>query len=156
MNNEELKKKIKEVLRKRMTELLGSCQTDEISLDEEGKEAVLFYADEFADALIAAGIGDVSKHRFFISKDGTEIKQLYSGEEVERIAKERDEYKHRTEVAERALYKACKDIKDICEYLVKFGGTGVITIESYAPEQSEPSAYIDRAEKELAEEGKDD
>lgn len=54
-----------------------------------------------ADALIAAGIGDVSKHRLFISKDGTVCKQLYCGEEVEQIAKERDEYKHRAEVAER-------------------------------------------------------
>ena len=59
MTNEKLKKKIKEILRKRMTELLGSCHTDEISLTEEGAEAILFYADEFADALIATGIGDV-------------------------------------------------------------------------------------------------
>ena len=65
MNNEELKKKIKEILRKRMTELLGSCHTDEIPLTEEGAEAILFYADEFADALISAEIGDVkeAEHR---------------------------------------------------------------------------------------------
>ena len=65
MNNDELKKKIKEILRKRMTELLGSCHTDEIPLTEEGAEAILFYADEFADALIAARIGDVkeAEHR---------------------------------------------------------------------------------------------
>lgn len=61
MTNEELKKKIKEILRKRMTELLGSCHTDEIPLTEEGAEAILFYADEFADALIAAGIGEVKE-----------------------------------------------------------------------------------------------
>ena len=68
-----------------------------------------------ADALIAAGIGDKSGHCLFINKDGTEIKQLYSCEEVEQIANERDEYKHRAEVAEkdlerhkRALYHACK------------------------------------------------
>ena len=61
MTGEELKKKIKEILRKRMTELLGSCHTDEIPLTEEGAEAILFYADEFADALIAAGIGDVKE-----------------------------------------------------------------------------------------------
>lgn len=128
--------------------------------------------EELADALIAAGIGDVSelkKHRVVVEKSlipeednayvlpniPPTVKQLYSGEEVEKIVKERDEYKHSAARAERALYKACKDIKDICEYLVKFGGTGVITIENYAPEQSEPSAYIDRAEKELAEEGKE-
>lgn len=61
MTNDELKKKIKEILRKRMTELLGSCHTDEIPLTEEGAEAILFYADEFADALIAAGYGDVKE-----------------------------------------------------------------------------------------------
>ena len=70
MTNEELKKKIKEILRKRMTELLGSCHTDEIPLTEEGAEAILFYADEFADALIAAGIGDVkeAEHRAFVAE----------------------------------------------------------------------------------------
>lgn len=55
---------------------------------------------ECVDAFIAAGIGDKSGYRLFISKDGTEIKQLYSCEEVEQIANERDEYKHRAEVAE--------------------------------------------------------
>lgn len=70
MTNEELKKKIKEILRKRMTELLGSCHTDEIPLTEEGAEAILFYAYEFADALIAAGIGDVkeAEHRTDIAE----------------------------------------------------------------------------------------
>lgn len=64
---------------------------------------------ECADALTAAGFGDMSKHHLFISKDGTVCKQLYSGEEVEQIAKERDEYKHRAEVAERALLRLCEE-----------------------------------------------
>lgn len=81
MTNEELKKKIKEILRKRMTELLGSCHTDEIPLTEEGAEAILFYADEFADALIAAGIGDVTEWK----------------ERAEKAEKERDEWKERAE-----------------------------------------------------------
>ena len=53
-----------------------------------------------ADALIAAGIGDMSKQRLLVGKDGT-VKQLYSGEEVEKIANERDEYKYHAEVAEK-------------------------------------------------------
>lgn len=86
--------------------------------------------DKLADALIAAGIGDVSSHRVFVGKDGI-VKQIYSGEEVEQIVKERDElkvelrskvdyiheqdeiikdYKHRAEVAEKALKLACKTI----------------------------------------------
>lgn len=141
--------------REKIIEILK--QTSDIWAKEESCGYIVSVdLGKIADTLIEAGIGDKSGYRLFISKDGTEIKQLYSGEEVEQIVKEREEYKHRAEVAERALYKACKDIKDICEYLVKVGGTGVITIESYVPEQSEPSAYIDRAEKELAEEGKDD
>lgn len=62
-----------------------------------------------ANALYAANIGDVTewkeraeKHRVQVLPDGT-IKQFYSDEEVEDIARQRDEYKHRAEVAERAL-----------------------------------------------------
>ena len=105
MTNEELKKKICEII----APYVSAWGEDE----------------RIADVLIAAGYGDVK------------------------------EAEHRAERAERALYKASKDIKDICEYIVKIGGTGVITIKNYAPERAEPSAYIDRAEKELAEERKD-
>lgn len=61
--------------------------------------------EAIADALIAAGIGDVSelkKHRVQIMKDGT-IQQFYSGKEVEQIVKERDEYKHRAEVTGKGV-----------------------------------------------------
>ena len=174
MTNEELKKKIAQIIAdyfcpqgNEHKKLWG----DDRLCYSKMNFAECEWVTECTDALISAGIGDLKEHRIFAGKDGS-IKQLYSGEEVEKIVKERKElkdelrskveyiheqdevvkeYKHRAEVAERALDKACKDIKDICEYLVKFGGTGVITIESYAPEQSEPSAYIDRAEKELAE-----
>lgn len=74
-----------------------------------------------ADALIENGIGDVSeykKHRVFIEKipiisdgevfaipeEAPKITQLYGAEEVENIVKERDEYKHRAEVAEKAAF----------------------------------------------------
>lgn len=89
--------------------------------------------NNMADALIAAGIGDVKTHRVFVSKDGKEVKQLYSGEEVEKIVKEREEYKHRAEVAERAL-KIATELGELC-----------------APVED----YIKQAEKELAEEGKE-
>ena len=86
-----------------------------------------------ADALIAAGIGDLKEHRIFAGKDGS-IKQLYSGEEVEKIVKERKElkdelrskveyiheqdevvkeYKHRAEVAERELERYTVLIKPL-------------------------------------------
>ena len=64
-------------------------------------------SDDLADALIKAGYGDVKewkerarKHRVLVLPDGT-IKQSYSNEEVEEIVRQRDEYKHLAEVAEK-------------------------------------------------------
>lgn len=75
--------------------------------------------DELADALIAAGIGDVSEykeklklHRVFVRKDGGDIKVLYGNNEVDEIVKERNEYKHRAEVAERAGKIAASKVFD--------------------------------------------
>ncbi len=102
---------------------------------------------ECVDALIEAGFGDVSKHRFFISKDGTEIKQLYSCEEVEQIAKERDEYKHRAEVAERALSWLCDEtMRDIS--IIMYPSIG----KQVRDKQELYDYCIEQAEKELAEE----
>lgn len=127
MTNEELKKKICDII----------------------APYVSAYGDDerIADALIAAGIGDVSelkKHRVVVEKSlipeddnayvlpniPPTVKQLYSGEEVEQIVKEREEYKHRAEVAERAL-KIATELGELC-----------------APVED----YIKQAEKELAEE----
>ena len=107
MNNEELKKKIKEILRKRMTELLGSCHTDEIPLTEEGAEAILFYADEFADALIAAGIVDKSD---YASMKETAVRYKAEVSKAEAKAKEAE---HRAEVAERELERYTVLIKPL-------------------------------------------
>lgn len=144
MTNEEIKKKIVEVLKDNTREAFSingkSVSCYDIFAMQEAK------INAIADALIAAGIGDVKEEKF----ESDHYWRMWQGSLVEL---ERAE--HRAARAKRALYKACKDIKDICEYLVKFGGTGAITIESYAPEQSEPQAYIERAEKELAEEKKE-
>lgn len=112
-------------------------------------------AAELADALIEAGIGDVSElknHRLIaeyslIPEDGNSyvlpntplrVKQLYSGEEVEKIVKEREEYKHRAEVAERALSKVFTKTFPWCCAKVR---------EDIVDE------CLQEAEKELAEEG---
>ena len=105
------------------------------------------WVTECTDALIAAGIGDVKRHRVFVSKDGKEVKQFYSGEEVENILKEREEYKHRAEVAERAVYNLAYG-----EWQRE--GARRAICEKYAP--STARDYLDRAEKELAEERKDE
>lgn len=110
--------------------------------------------EQIADRLIAAGIGDVSKlkkHRVvveksFIPEDDNAyvlpnipptVKQLYSGEEVEQIVKEREEYKHRVKVAEKMF--------DILHE------ESSMYMKVYSKEW-----YKQQAEKELAEEGKDD
>ena len=118
--------------------------------------------DELADALIAAGIGDLKEHRIFSGKDGS-IKQLYSVEEVEKIVKERKElkdelrskveyiheqdevikeYKHRAEVAERALKSEA-----MC-HVLKYFPNEISGLESCMQEVYE--AWIYQAEKELA------
>lgn len=104
-------------------------------------------AAELADALIAAGIGDVTewkekakKHRVQVLPDGT-IKQLYSDEEVEDIARQRDEYKHRAEVAERAFSKL---VHEMYEH----------GIRPMCDEKFFTESRLKEAEKELAEEGK--
>lgn len=143
MTNDELKKKIVEILD-------NNIRWQPYYYISRG----IVYEDDLkniADALIAAGIGDVKTHRVFVSKDGKEVKQLYSGEEVEKIVKERKElkdelrskveyiheqdevikeYKHRAEVAERALQIA-DELGELC---------------------GRKEEYVQQAEKELAEE----
>lgn len=46
-----LKMRAKDAIRKRLTELVGSCQTDDVPLDEQGAKAVEFYTEEIVDAL---------------------------------------------------------------------------------------------------------
>lgn len=154
-------------------------------------------AAELADALIVAGIGDVSclrEHRviaeyslvsdddnpYIIPNVPLRVTQLYSGEEVEKMAKERKElkdelrskveyiheqdevikeYKHRAEVAERALLHALETA--ICdgqcpECDIKFAGSCKGTdkdIRDCAALDVED--YLQQAEKELAEEKKE-
>lgn len=172
------REKIIDVLNKNFTQdvectpIYTTAQGKEVALPQElcdifndiVTQAVIPY---FADALIAAGIGDVKRHRVFVSKDGKEVKQFYSGEEVENILKERNElkvelrdkvdyiheqdevikeYKHRAEVAERALLRACKVNTIFAEP----------DVPNILAERVLYEFYIRQSEKELAEESKDD
>ena len=152
MTNDELKKKIVEILCK--------VWIEPVPCTAERK------FEHVTDALIAAGIGDLKEHRIFAGKDGS-IKQLYSGEEVEKIVKERKElkdelrskveyiheqdevikeYKHRAARAERALMTVCTNVvKDEEDDLAIEPRVRVLY-----------KAYLKQAKKELAEEGKDE
>ena len=122
-------------------------------------------AAELADALIAAGIGDVSelkKHRVVVEKSlipeddnayvlpniPPTVKQLYSGEEVEQIVKEREEYKHRAEVAERALKKLASFFAHNAKFLKD-------EREKERYQKTIFDDWINQAEEELAEGKKD-
>lgn len=127
--------------REKMAQLIAEhlCPQGKAHKTLYGAERKCYSRDNFAecekvsecvDALIAAGIGDVSelkKHRVVVEKSlipeddnayvlpntPLRVKQLYSGEEVEKIVKERDEYKHRAEVAERELERYTVLIKPL-------------------------------------------
>ena len=155
MTNEELKKKIVEILEKGYTP---------VEYDDGDWGQTYFPTNEdVADALIEAGIGDVSElknHRLIAEyllipeDDNTyalpntpiRVKQLYSGEEVEQIVKERDEYKHRAEVAEMTLKFVCRTQENLN---ILVDGKPWTKEEIY-------NRYIEQAEKELAEGKKDE
>lgn len=104
-----------------------------------------------ANALIAANIGDVTAHeaeteywKTICKIEGDEhhaaIKN--AAEHARHLMQERDEYKHRTEVAERALLTACVNfIKD---------EEGNVNMELLA--RVVYTNFLRKAEKELAEE----
>ena len=161
MTNDELKKKIAQIIadyfcpqRNEHKNLWG----DDRLCYSKMNFAECEWVAECTDALIAAGIGDVSdlkNHRVvaeysLIPEDGNayvlpntpiRVKQLYSGEEVEQIVKERSEYKRRAERAE-------KELRDALEVLIGEFGRG--------PLEEEVKSSLEQAEKELAEEEKDD
>ena len=148
MTEQEMREKIVKVLKKSREE--WEIITPSIGILDEPR--VDIEIDKLADALIAAGIGDVSKwkayakvHRIVITKDD-KIKQLYSDEEVDKIVIERAEYKHRAQVAERALRKAVSVLD--AEYRA-FG------VNRENKTEQRIKNFIEQAEKELAEEGKD-
>ena len=92
MNNDELKKKIEEIV------AMAMCEADELPFVET--------AEYIADELISAGIGDVKKAECraiaaeLVAKTAAEIGIL-----------KYEEMKHRAEVAERALDKATEFIR---------------------------------------------
>lgn len=116
--------------------------------------------DDIADALIAAGIGDVTewKEKVECAKRILQMPSLpdgktylayfeYKGERIQDIARQRDEYKHRAEVAERALRKAVSVLD--AEYRA-FG------VNRENKTEQRIKNFIEQAELEIEEEGADD
>ena len=116
-----------------------------------------------ADALIAAGFGDVTewKENVECAKRILQIPTLpdgktdlsyfeYKGERIQDIVRQRDEYKHRAEVALRALLDCIKDSKPahcsiaVCSKWTRCGDDACV--------ETRKAMFIEQAEKELAEE----
>lgn len=141
MNNDELKKKIVEVLK-------PVIRAGNISCNEENACKKCWFpceiertAGRLADALIAAGIGDVKE-----SENKATAAELVAQAAARTAIEKIEEWKHRAEVAERAVYN------------MAYGqwqreGARRVICEKYAP--STARDYLARAEKELAEEGED-
>lgn len=130
MNNDELKKKIVEII---INAIWKDAEADYDSTDETE-------ACSIADALIAAGIGDMSDIRSLA--DNVMLSVIVHKAEVSSMEQRAKEAEHRAEVAERALQYACKSI-------LKDRNDTERRVRAYF------NAYLKRAEKELAEEGKE-
>lgn len=106
--------------------------------------------DKLADALIGAGVVDKSD---YASMKETAVKYKAEVSKAECRAKDAE---HRAAIAERALKNACEDVKETVSFLIELSErVDGLRVEGYLPEESEPKAYINRAEKELAEEGEE-
>lgn len=128
-----------------------------------------YNATELADALIEAGIGDVTKWKEKVecAKRILQIPTLpngttdlsyfeYKGERIQDIVRQRDEYKHRAEVAEKDLQRHKRALKDMCEEY-----EDDIECELYKECDSNKPCYLcdytvrlQQAEREIEEEGK--
>ena len=90
---------------------------------------------KFADALIAAGIGDVLEEK---------SKAFVYANEIAYLDNQLKEYKHRAEVAERALLTACVN-------LIKNEKANVNNVNMELLVRVVYTNYLRKAEKELAE-----
>ena len=161
--------------REKMAQIIAEylCPQGKAHTKLYGAERMCYSRDNFAecekvsecvDALIEARIGDVSelkKHRVVVEKSlipeddnayvlpniPPTVKQLYSGEEVEQIVKEREEYKHRAEVAEKMLNLA------VSNYMCTICPCADCDASIYGTQECIEmiiKAYKKQAEKELA------
>ena len=138
MTNDELKKKILSIVRGAMLE------ADELPFIET--------TDNIADALIAAGIGDVKEAELRAEVAESELERYTAL--IKPLEDENAQLKHRAEVAERALNKFAENVT--CEDCPFFSDCSSLEKmkDSVHPNYCY-AEYLRQAEKKLAEE-KDD
>lgn len=136
MTKEELKKKIVEVIR----EIRDSKP---IVPNDYGLQIISGSTDrELADALIAAGL------KFDTIVSHTATFDLMQQEQINSLERRCAQAEHRAEVSERALYNLSKEFVDMQGY--EKWDIPILAKEIVVPD------YIKQAERELAEERKDD
>lgn len=124
------------------------CDYDIIEIDCNDVDHI---AEQVADTLIAANIGDVTEYKEIIRDLNTDVvayRALSKADTLEQIIEGQksliDEYKHRAEVAERALATVCEEVLH-ARYPVEY--VTVSVVEDFI------QLTLKDAEKELAEEG---
>lgn len=137
MNNDELKKKIADIIYH--TGCTGACC--ECDYSKYSDADTYCKAMLKASALIAAGIGDVKEN-----ENRARAAEFAAKTVTDKAILKYEEMKHRAEVAERALDKACECIANTFNPYWKRD----FFKQNYVKE------YKTQAEKELSEEGKDD
>lgn len=141
MTEQELKNKIMEII----------DTSVDLWASKNKRGQIQVYIDKLADALIAAGL------KFDTIVSHTATFDLMQQEQINRLERRCAQAEHRAARAERALGNACEDVKGLVSFLIELSErVDGLRVEGYLPEESEPKAYINRAEKELAEERKDD
>ena len=130
MTNEELKNKIMEIIDASCSFYSGSS----VHMDDEQEKAI-------ADALIAAGIGDVKE-----SENKATAAELVAQASASTAIEKIEEWKHRAKVAERALVMSCANM--VKDEKSDVNIEQVIRVLYYK--------YLKQAENELTEERKDD
>ena len=155
MNNDELKKKIMEILHRDFI----TREVTPVYVGEDGKEKIMpqklcdvfnnlteqTLIPYFADALIAAGIGDVKEN-----ENRARAAEFAAKTVTDKAIRKYKEMKHRAEVAERAL--------DLCEtaYILALNGREHegISQQAIVSDLGVHGFFMQQAEKELSEEGK--
>lgn len=140
MNNDELKKKIEDIL-------------EEYNFETDDGEGWVLSTDEMADDLIAAGLTFDKTMAVFAERANSKT--------LIQKAQYYDQMKHRAEVAERALRNKCEaEADNTCPYDEKSKKCKECTEKRLCSTEYATQCFfelaIKQAEKELAEERKDD
>lgn len=158
MTNDELKKKIAEIIESEFENRCRKTNCHNCDLYPDG----MCQPNMYADALIAAGIGDVKEAELRAEVAESELER-YTGL-IKPLEDENARLKHRAEVAERALKHMASDywgVECFCHGCYESGcrkscGEKYLIFDEEDAVNCLVKNFLQQAEKELAEEGKDE